>query len=132
MKIYAIVLAVVIAAVVVGCGGGGGSETSPFAGQWQGSWVDAGNAQSGTVSLTIGTDGSMSGSIHNDTLSLDGTASGSISRSGQVAGAYAYPGQTYTTSGTLIVNGAGHLVGTLQIYDSGILVGSADIDLTKT
>lgn len=133
---YRLVCILVVMGLLVGilasCGGGGGTAAvSPFAGQWVGPWVDAANRQSGTLNVTIGTDGSISGSIHNSTLGQDGTAGGSVGSNGHVKGVFTYPGAVYTSSGTVVVNGSGHLVGTLQTYFNGVLNGSSAVDLTK-
>lgn len=129
MRIAVCVVMLLGATILAGCGGGGGSSPSPFAGSWSGTWVDAANAQNGTLDVTIGTDGRLSGSIHNSTLGMDGTASGTVRNSGQINTTYVYPSGTYTASGTIAINGSGHLVGTVQTYLDGVLFGSVDMDL---
>lgn len=116
--------------VTSGCGGGG-SNNSPFAGTWTGPWTDSGNAQTGTLNVTVNNAGSLTGSISNTTTGQNGAATGSISSGGTIAATYTYPSQTYTTTGTVAIGGNGHLTGTVQEFSSGVLFGTATFDLTK-
>ncbi len=133
MRKYGICFVVLFAIALAGCGGGGGSTSVlPFAGHWVGTWADTANAQSGTLDLVVGTDGSLSGGIHNSTLSMDGTASGTVSGSGHVTATYVYPASaTSTATGTVAVGMSGHLAGVVQTYVGGVLTGSSGLDLTR-
>jgi len=118
MKRISVIMALLsLLFVVMGCGGGGGSDNStpsPFAGRWRGNWNSAALSQNGTADVTIATNGALTGTIHNNQSGSNGTVSGSISNSGQVSGTAQYPGQQATSiSGTMTINGQGHLVGNL-------------------
>jgi len=117
MKRISVILALLsLIFVVFGCGGGGSdnSTPSPFAGRWLGNWNSAALSQNGTADVTIATNGALTGTIHNNQSGSNGTESGSISNAGQVSGTAQYPGQQATSiSGTMTINGQGHLVGNL-------------------
>ena len=127
-------LSMVFLFLVAGCGGSGSgnnSGPSPFAGNWGGTWSDPVNNQSGTLTVTIATNGQATGSIYNSTLG-NGALSGMVSNSGSANYSYAYPGATYTASCTLSINGSGHLVGNCNEYQGSSLIGTATVDLTKS
>lgn len=103
---------------IVGCGGGGGGAVavtpSTFAGSWAGTWTSASLGQNGTSTITVASDGTVAGTVHNNTSNSNGTIAGSIDNSGNVTGSAQYPGQAATSlSGTLTLNGQGHLAGNL-------------------
>jgi len=103
-----------------------------FAGSWLGEWSDPVMKQSGVHMFTIGTDGSLSGTIKNETLSLVGTATGRIDETGALSYTYSYPGQVYTAKGTCSIAANGHMLcNTTQYTESGEAFGSAIVDHVK-
>jgi hypothetical protein len=98
--------------VVAGCGGGGNSAViaNPFAGTWLGPWQTP--AEDGTMNVTVGTNGQLTGTSHHNQLNLSGTISGSVNNSGGFATTTVYPGfQPVMTTGTVSFNQQGHLLG---------------------
>jgi len=132
MRRFAVILALVtLIPILYGCGGSA-SNPSPFAGHWAGTWSDAGNSQSGELQGNIAFNGAIAGTISNDTLVLNGTFSGSISRDGvlQITIVYAVP--TYTAAGTFSIAENGHLVGPVSIFDHGLQIGTSSFDLARS
>ncbi len=129
-----VVLAFAGASSLPGCGGGGsgGGTPSSFAGTWVGPWADTATHQSGTLAVTVAQDGRLTGALHNATLGIDGTASGSVDNAGHLTATYAYPGQAaISATGTLAISQNGHLTGVVQETVGGQAAGSAAVDLTK-
>jgi|GEM_PF-3904138 len=92
--------------VLAGCGGsgGGGATSSPFAGTFNGTWVST-NAEGGSTNITVAPSGSLSGSIHNVTRSVDGTLAGRIGPDGSANITYQYVGEsTVHSSGSLALS----------------------------
>ena len=110
-------ISLIVVAVAVGCGGGGGGGTSvpsPFAGAWQGSWDSPELFNDGTASVTVGTSGNFTGSIHDNGSDADGTVSGTVHSNGALNATVHYTGAPNSSlSGTVTINGSGHFVGTL-------------------
>lgn len=111
--------------VILACGGGGNEALitdSPFAGQWQGTWNSAGLAQSGTSSVSIGTNGNAVGTTHNNQTNGDGTLTGTVTNAGQFTGVAQYPGQQATPmSGTMSLSLSGKtLTGNLVQLINGV------------
>ena len=116
-----------------GCGGGGGNDNSsstptnsPFAGSYIGTFNTT-NPQSGTLNVTVATNGTLTGSGHNNTVGQDETISGTITNVGAVNVTFTYPTFSASASGTVAVASNGHLAGTFT--QSG--GGSVTIDLVK-
>jgi len=120
-----------------GCGPGsmgGLIPSSPFAGSWIGtsSFSSGINSQQINVGIVIGSDGKASFALHNLTLKVDGTGTGTVANSGDISGDVYYPGEKTLLSGTVSINSSGHLVGVIRQYTTGnILIGMNTIDLTK-
>ena len=131
-----IILGVILAlsvTVITGCGGGGGSNdnspaatNSPFAGSYLGTFSTT-NPQSGTLNVTVGSNGTLTGTGHNNTAGQDETISGSVTNAGTGSVTFTYPTFSASASGTVAFASNGHLVGTLT-QSSG---GSVTIDLIK-
>lgn len=116
MKLRNALSALSIAALIVvpGCGGGGSSVPSPFAGAWSGTYDAGGIPDNGTATATITTSGQLTGTVHSTAGNGDGTVSGKISNAGTVSAHVTYPGYSpYPLVGTLAINGSAHLVGNL-------------------
>ena len=118
---------------LAGCGGGGGNDNnsstptnSPFVGNYIGTFNTT-NPQSGTLNVTVATNGMLTGSGHNNTVGQNETISGSITNVGAVNVNFTYPTFSASASGTVAVASNGHLAGTLT--QSG--GSSVTIDLVK-
>ncbi len=132
----AIAAASLASLALAGCGGGGGSSspaqaTSPFAGNYVGTFTDTGNSQSGTITATVSTDGQVTGSSHNTTLNSDGPFTGSVDNSGNASFNIVNSKGTFTDKGTVAFASNGHLDGTLTEYNGSTQVGTAIVDLVK-
>ncbi|MGI4790061.1 MAG: hypothetical protein ACRYFS_14565 [Janthinobacterium lividum] len=122
-----------IALFLAGCGGGGGNDStptvatnSPFAGTYIGTFTTT-NPQSGTLNVTVATNGTLTGSGENTTVNEAETISGTVANSGSASVTFVYPTFTATASGTVAFSSNGHLDGTLT-QSTG---GSVTIDLIK-
>ena len=118
---------------LAGCGGGGGNDNSsptttnsPFAGTYVGTFRTT-NPQSGTLNVTVASNGTLTGSGHNDTIGQNETISGSVTNAGATSVTFTYPTFSASANGTVAVASNGHLDGTLT-QSSG---GSVTIDLVK-
>ena len=129
------IAAVSLAAIaLVGCGGGGGGgnnnppapTNSPFAGTYVGTFSTS-NSQSGTLNVTVGSDGKLTGTGHNSTTGQDETESGSVTNAGALNVIFSYPTFSASVSGTVAFASNGHLDGTLTQSNGG----SVTIDLVK-
>lgn len=138
--------ALVMTGVFAGCcGSGGSSDDTPsgdmsgasngidrFAGSWLGQWSDPVMKQSGANMLTIGTDGTMTGTVKNDTMSLVGALTGQIDATGAMSYTYSYPGQIYTAKGTCSIAATGNMLCNTTQYDAtGTPFGSAIVEHVK-
>jgi len=119
--------------LIAGCGGGGGTDNSspaqtnsPFAGNYVGTFNTT-NPQSGTLNVTVGSNGTLTGTGHNNTTGQDETISGSVTNVGTGSVTFTYPTFSASASGTVAFASNGHLDGTLT-QSSG---GSVTIDLVK-
>jgi hypothetical protein len=124
-----------VAAGLVGCGGGSGSSvnnTRSFTGKYGGTFSGTVNgvADTGTLTETIASDGSLTGISHSNAANADATVTGTISTAGVVASTFVYPSATYTASGTVSKTSAGHLIGTLTEFSGATAIGSFTIDLS--
>jgi hypothetical protein len=124
-------ISLIVVACAVGCGGGGGggsSTPSPFAGQWAGTYTSPGN--DGTLGLTVGNNGSFTGNVHDNGADADGTFNGSVNNNGGINATVHYSGSPDTTvSGTVTINGSGHMVGNLTQNFGGGVTDALDVDL---
>lgn len=114
-----------LTAALTGCGGGGSGPSStaaiasPFAGRWAGSWNDAGGDY-GTLELTVGTDGKLSGSVFDQAAGMQATVSGSVAAAGHFQATETYPGiAPIALSGTVSLSTNDHLGGDLQEQMAG-------------
>ncbi len=121
------------ALALAGCGGGGGNDNStptitnsPFAGNYIGTFSTS-NSQSGTLNVTAGADGTLTGSGYNNTTAQDETLTGSVTNAGGANVTFKYPAFTASATGTIAFASSGHLDGTLT-QSSG---GSVTINLVK-
>lgn len=124
----------VIVLLAAGCGGGGNngpSVPSPFAGSWSGPFIDTMANQRGTLTVAVGTDGRLTGSIANQTTGQTGTVSGRVNNAGALTATYSYPAVTAASNGTVALDPDGDLSGVYDARVSGQLVGSGTFDLTK-
>jgi hypothetical protein len=131
--------------ILTGCGSGNGSAPtrSAFAGAWSGPYngsvsFAAGimTPQTGVLSATIGNDGKFTGGLEDTSagaiLNTSEPLSGTIGSNGAVT-ANLVTGSanvTYTVTGAVTKNAAGHLTGTLTENLNGSDIGSITIDLT--
>lgn len=118
-----------------GCGGGGGgggsSLPSPFAGTWVGTWDAPSLSDDGTASITVATNGKVTGTTHDNGTDEDGTLSGSINNSGVFSGKAVYAGSpAINLNGTLGINGSGHLTGNVT-QSQGSFSAPLTFDLIK-
>lgn len=128
-----VAMALLASIALAGCGGGGGNDNnspvitnSPFTGTYIGTFSTT-NPQSGTLNVTAASDGSLTGSGHNNTVGQDETISGSVTNAGSANITFKYPSFTASANGTVAFAGNGHLTGTLT-QSSG---ASVTIDLVK-
>lgn len=100
---------------------------SPFEGTWSGTW--AGGAADGTVSFTVDVLGDLSGTMHSDTVDVDGPLQGVIADDGETTLTVEFPGaQPELGIGTLVLSSDGTgLSGTLD-FDGDLVA----FDLSKT
>ena len=109
---------------VVGCGGSGAHSTSPFIGTYAGTWVAPSLNDNGTAILTIASDGSLTGTLHDDVSLSDATVSGTLSSSGVTHATVVYAGPaTSTLTGTVALGSQGQLSGNLIQTEGGNSVG---------
>lgn len=129
----AVVAASLTAFALAGCGGGGGNDNntpvvtnSPFVGTYAGTFSTT-NPQSGTLNVTVGSDGKLTGTGRNTTIGQDETISGSITNTGATSVTFQYPTFSASASGTIAFASNGHVTGTLT-QSAG---GSVTLDLVK-
>jgi hypothetical protein len=126
-----LILLAAMAAVVVGCGGNGENPPAyPFTGTWAGTWESAELDQGGDATATISPNGTVTGIISNDVLGADAELEGTISATGQVVGTATYPDmEPMPLTGTVHINGQGHLVGELdQQFGEGTVGIALDVE----
>lgn len=110
---------------------------SPFLGTWSGRWHDLASGQDGTLRFTVRPNGAFTGTLRNDTGSINGSWTGSVSPRGLIHADYQYKsgastGEGYAkfrAVGTLHRNGAGHLTGRLAFLQRKVQFDAADFDL---
>lgn len=114
-----------VAATMVGlaaCGSeesakkGSASGNSPFVGQWSGTWSSPALGQTGTSTLTIGLDGSATGTTHSNQTGANGAIAGWVADGGSFSGTSQYTGEpAFKLTGTLVLSGGGStLVGNMM------------------
>ena len=91
----------VAAAVVLTACGGGTNRTIPslYAGAWSGTWNGVESNDGGTMTLTVTSDGSTSGTMTR-AGGLGGTLAGVINNTGHLTASVSFP-----SSGNFVVNG---------------------------
>jgi len=100
MKHFALVA--LLGALIVGCGGAGDTSRLPslYLGSWSGTWNSSDANDTGAISFTVATDGSMTGSI--TTKTGTGTLGGLIDKNGNLNAV-----ASFTTGGNnMIIGGA--------------------------
>lgn len=109
-------MACLAAAVVVGCGGGGStvSAANVYTGAWTGNWNSQTLSDGGTMSLTVRTDGSVTGTM-NRVGGLAGNVAGTVNDNGDfnLQAGFTTNGN-YTVTGNMVRN-SGHLLGAMDI-----------------
>jgi hypothetical protein len=107
-----------VALLAMGCGGSDNSTTtlpSLYANAWTGTWSGPLANDSGTLSFTITSDGSLSGTMTR-TGGLSGTISGIVNGTGKLTATAAF-----TTGGNFIISGQ-------MVLNSGTLSGDFNYD----
>lgn len=101
--------------VVAGCGGGGLSSLVPntLAGSYEGTGTASGTSDSFQANITIGTDGTLSGTITDETTHSVATLGGSVSIIESVSN-----GTISVVSSTNVSQGSGTLSGTFSEVSS--------------
>jgi len=143
-KLIVMCLVIIVTAVLVGCGGSGSSSSpnnnntsslAKFVGSWSGPWVPAtgGPSGTGTVTMQIASNGSLTGTTLNTSSNFSTTFTGSISSSG-VFTAQNNEGASGTTTltGTLSLNAQNQIVGVIQDSSSGSVGGGISITLSNS
>lgn len=105
-----------------GCGGssdtGGSGTPHPYAGTWTGTWDAPTLSADGTIVVTVSNNGSVVGSLRNNTTSENGIIDGDVDTAGNFIGTAQYPS-------TSVIS----LAGTLTLdTTTGVLTGN----LTQT
>lgn len=121
-------------AALAGCGGGGGGHTSPFKGNYQGTFLATSpqGDQNGTLTANITDDGSLSGTSNNTTTGTAADLNGFISDNGQIQSSFKYPDFPLITANGAITRAAnGHLVADLPEVVQNQTIGTVHIDLVK-
>ncbi len=115
-----------------GCGGGSTSSALPslYRGSWTGPWNSSTLNDRGTMAIAVQADGSASGTISR-TGSLNGNYGGIFGSNGTVTATAAFP-----SSGNFIISGSvatnnGHLVGSYNFSYLGTMY-SGNFDLSPT
>jgi len=134
LRSYTRIVGLLLIVSLIGCGGGSSAPApSRFAGTWSGPWTDN-QGQSGTLTVTVGTTGTVTGSIINKTLGANGVANGVIGDAGNLNATFAYPvgvSGTATVDGTVSVGTNGQLNGVLQEAVNNVPYGAVTLDLTR-
>ena len=134
MKVIALVLLLGLLCMLNGCSTIANSlvngSGNAYAGNYTGTCTTS-YGQTGTITLVIGTDGTLGGSEYNSALNQTGAVTGSISDTGVTALTVTYSlTQTSTETGIMALNTSGQLQGTLtQAAQSG--GGTVTITLTR-
>ena len=95
---------------------GGGS---PFTGRWDGTSSQTTPADGGTVTLAVAGNGDTSGDVFDSDLNEEATVAGTMTNGGVINFTVKFASVTETWSGTLSINGQGHLVGTVTVSGNG-------------
>lgn len=117
---------------LAGCGGGDDTTAAPsrFGGRWAGTWTGA--TQSGTLDVTVAQNGTITGSVVNNTLRINGTVAGNVNSADFVTSTYTYPGAAPVhVDGTVSLQPNGHWSGTGTEVQSGTNLGTVTVDLIK-
>jgi hypothetical protein len=127
---------ILLVGTYTGCGSDGPNSTpppsSPFAGRWNGTWVDTLYGQTGTLDIAVSGSGNVTGSVVNTTDNESGAVSGRIGSNGYINLYYDYRWASYVANGALSINESGHLVGYVIEYDIyRIAVRQSNTDLIK-
>lgn len=95
MKTLSLVALAVLVGVVVALSGCGGTDTagsSPFAGDWTGTFSIPADSEVGTLTLHVSAAGVVSGTFTNTTAEVSGALAGTISDDGDFIGNLNAPG----------------------------------------
>jgi hypothetical protein len=115
---------------LLACGGSGITLPNIYAGTWSGTYSVVQSTQVGTVNISIGNDGSVSGTGVNTTLGKNFTVNGTIDNAGDISGTLG-GGLSGTLSGKLGFAVNGHLTGSINQTISGGGTFASNYDLTK-
>ncbi|MCX6382110.1 MAG: hypothetical protein NT023_21980 [Armatimonadetes bacterium] len=124
----------VLGCVLCACGSGSGNNSatvSRFAGTFDGTWVDIGNGQQGTLTTTVSNSGTITGTLANTTRGTNAVLSGTISEAGATSITLAYPTTSNLYTGVLSLDARSHIVGSIQTTNGVSVVGTSQLDLTK-
>ena len=124
LAVCGLVVAALLGLAGCGSGNGGGSgpvlDPSRFAGTYNGTYVTRGQeAETATLSLSIASDGTFTGTSHSTTFSDNGTVTGTITGAGAMTSSYNYQGRLFMAQGTVSLSGAGYLAGTITQVSGG-------------
>jgi hypothetical protein len=110
----------------------------PYAGQYNGTWIttnsDLGGAQRGEWTLSVGTDGRVTGKEVNTTFNATADINGSLSKNGYIELSLQYGG-IFKNSPPALIKGritnaeSRHLKGTLTQYNGDKITSVIEIDL---
>ena len=114
LKLRNLAICATAAVVMAGCGGSDNSNStlpSLYAGSWSGTWAGPEANDGGSLTWTVTSDGSLSGTMDR-TGGVSGSTSGVISNTGQFTSTAGF-----ATDGNFLIRGA-------VAIDNGDLVGS--------
>ena len=132
MKNIGIFLLVLIGGIVLAGCGGSGVGTSPFAGQYQGTFTSSNTSDQGTVAFTIDDNGNVNGTLVDDASSPSTTEDlhGTILDNGDITGDLSDNAGNSPFGGNLGFDTAGQLSGPVSITVPGTGVIHATFSLT--
>ncbi|MBS1716222.1 MAG: hypothetical protein JSS72_00645 [Armatimonadetes bacterium] len=106
----------VVFSLVAGCGGMGSLLSSPFAGNYAGSFTTS-DSQHGTATFAVASDGTITGTVNNVTTGGTGSLTGTINPVGNVNASLAYTSTTFSLVGTGSFNGSNQLI--ITVVETG-------------
>jgi len=132
LRYAGVIVAALFCVALAGCGSGSNvTAGSGLHGSYSGTYlmVEGAANEAGTLNLTIGSDGSLAGTLVDGVSGLTGTIAGTVLDNRQCTATIVYPTRTVTASGTLAMSDTDRLVGVLNQRDgTGAGAGSFSID----
>ena len=123
---------VTLCAALAGCGSGTNvTAGSGLHGSYTGTYtmVEGAVNETGALNLTIGSDGTLVGTLVDGVSGLTGTISGTVLTNRQCTVTIVYPTRTVTATGTLAISDTTRLVGALIQRDAaGTAAGTFGVD----